>query len=96
MTVRIDNVASPVKYRFDFCYEIKTKLGNRQFFEPGDSGSGVYLKDNDKNKKPLGIAFANGSNGSTYACRIDNVTRAFGLSLYDAEEPVTGPFYVFW
>lgn len=87
MTVRIDNVACPVKYRFDFCYEIKNKVGGRPFFEAGDSGSGVYLMDNRGNKKPLGIAFAYGINGDTYACNIENVTRAFDLSLYDVEKP---------
>lgn len=44
--------------------------------------------DNRGNKKPLGIAFAYGSNGNTYACRIENVTRAFDLSLYDEEKPL--------
>lgn len=95
VTVRIDNVTCPVKYRFDFCYEIKNKVGSKPFFEAGDSGSGVYLMDNRGNKKPLGIAFAYSINGNTYACKIENVTRAFDLSLYDVEKPVH-PFWGQW
>lgn len=89
MTIRVDNVASPLKYRFDFCYKIINKHGYRRFFEPGDSGSGVYLLDRRGNKRPVGIAFAFGLNGDTYVCRIAHVTRAFELSLYDVEEPLT-------
>lgn len=48
--------------------------------------------DNRGNKKPLGIAFAYSINGNTYACKIENVTRAFDLSLYDVEKP----FHPFW
>lgn len=90
MTIRVDNVASPLKYRFDFCYKIINKHGYRHLFEPGDSGSGVYLLDGRGNKKPVGIAFAFGLNGDTYACRIEHVTRAFELSLYDVQEPFIG------
>lgn len=88
-TMAITRVVYPKIYRFDFCYRIIDKPGVRTFFEPGDSGSGVYLIDNGGKKKPLGIAFARGIYGDTVACRIENVTRAFDLSLYDEEEPVT-------
>uniref|UniRef100_A0A8W8NZR8 Peptidase S1 domain-containing protein n=1 Tax=Magallana gigas TaxID=29159 RepID=A0A8W8NZR8_MAGGI len=88
ISIRVDNVPSPLKYRFDYCYEIINKHGYKPFFEPGDSGSGVYLLDERGNKKPVGIAFAFGLNGDTYACRIEYVTRAFELSLYDVQEPI--------
>lgn len=88
ISIRVDNVPSPLKYRFDYCYEIINKHGYKPFFEPGDSGSGVYLLDERGNKKPVGIAFAFGLNGDTYACRIEHVTRAFELSLYDVQEPI--------
>lgn len=70
------------------------KPGVRKFFEPGDSGSGVYLIDKRGKKKPLGIAFARSIYGDTVACRIENVTRAFDLSLNDDEGPVTEPMEV--
>lgn len=88
ISIRVDNVPSPLKYRFDYCYEIINKHGCKHFFEPGDSGSGVYLLDERGNKKPVGIAFAFGLNGDTYACRIEFVTRAFELPLYDVQESI--------
>lgn len=85
-TVLVNDSVSPVKYQFDFCYEIKSKNADEQFFKPGDSGSGVYLIDREGRKKPIGIAFAHRLDGTAYACRIEQVTRAFNVSLYDVEE----------
>lgn len=93
-TIGISRIVSPKIYRFDYCYRIIDKPGVRKFFEPGDSGSGVYLIDKRGKKKPLGIAFARSIYGDTVACRIENVTRAFDLSLNDEEGPVTEPMEV--
>lgn len=49
-TVFVNDFKSPFKYQFDYCYEIKSKNANEKFFEPGDSGSSVYLIDR-KGKK---------------------------------------------
>lgn len=49
-TVLVNDSVSPVKYQFDFCYEIKSKNADEQFFKPGDSGSGVYLIDREGRK----------------------------------------------
>lgn len=77
---------SPIRYRFDYCYEIKNRYAGVKFFEPGDSGSGVYLIDNEGRKKAIGIAFAHRFDGTAYACRIEQITKAFNVSLYDVEE----------
>lgn len=52
----------------------------------GDSGSGVYLIDRKGKKTPIGIAFAHRLDGTAYACRIEEITRAFSVSLDDVEE----------
>lgn len=93
-TIVVRNGVSPLKYRFDYCYRIINMPGVKNFFKPGDSGSGVYLIDKEGEKKPLGIAFAYTEDGDTLACRIENITRAFDLLLYDEEESVTEPMDV--
>lgn len=50
-TVFVNDFKSPFKYQFDYCYEIKSKNANEKFFEPGDSGSGVYLIDRKGKKR---------------------------------------------
>lgn len=86
MIVCIDNVVCFVKYRFDFCYEIKNKVGGRLFFDVGDFGLGVYFMDNRGNKKFFGIVFVYGINGDIYVCKIENVIWVFDLLLYDVEK----------
>lgn len=85
-TVFVNDFKSPFKYQFDYCYEIKSKNANEKFFEQGDSGSGVYLIDRKGKKTPIGIAFAHRLDGTAYACRIEQITRAFNVSLSDVEE----------
>eukprot|EP00105_Crassostrea_gigas_P038340 XP_019922488.1 PREDICTED: uncharacterized protein LOC109618667 [Crassostrea gigas] len=73
-------------YHFDRCFSIES-IG-RPFFEKGDSGSGVFVMENGKPTKPLGIAFAKLMiNHNTAVCRIDKIAEAFGLSIYQNEEP---------
>lgn len=73
-------------YYFARCFSIESIDG--PFFEKGDSGSGVFLVENGRPTKPLGIAFAKFLiNHNTAVCRIDKVVEAFGLSVYQNEEP---------
>lgn len=72
-------------YQFDNCYVIKSITKDKSFFDPGDSGSAVFVKEDGK-LKPLGIAFAFSADGETYACRIDQIVQAFNLSILDEEE----------
>lgn len=74
-------------YRFSRCFSIDISDG--PFFEIGDSGSGVFLMENERPTKPLGIAFAKHMiSQKTAVCRIDKIVEAFGLSVYQNEEPM--------
>lgn len=74
-------------YYFAKCFSIKSIF--RPFFERGDSGSGVFLMENGTPTKPLGIAFAKLLiRHNTAVCRIDKIAEAFGLSVYQHEEPM--------
>lgn len=74
-------------YYFARCFSIESI--DRPFFEKGDSGSGVFVMENGKPTKPLGIAFAKLMiNHNTAVCRIDKITEAFGLSVCQNEEPM--------
>lgn len=74
-------------YYFARCFSIKSIA--RPFFERGDSGSGVFLMENGAPTKPLGIAFAKLLiHNDTAVCRIDKIAEAFGLSVYQHEEPM--------
>lgn len=69
------------------CFAIKDI--SAPFFNSGDSGSGVFLTENEIPTKPLGIAFARLNNeGITCVCRIDQVAKAFKLRLYENVEPM--------
>lgn len=70
-------------YQFDNCFVIKSTTEDT-FFDKGDSGSAVFVKEDGK-LKPLGIAFAFSAN-ETYACRIDKIVQAFNLSILEEEE----------
>lgn len=85
-TVFVNDFKSPFKYQFDYCYEIKSKNATEKFFKPGDSGSGVYLIDRKGKKTPIAIGAAHRLDETAYACRIEQITRAFNVSLYDVEE----------
>lgn len=74
-------------YRFSRCFSIDSIGG--PFFDKGDSGSGVFLMENGRPTKPLGIAFAmHKISQKTAVCRIDKIVEAFGLSVYQNEEPM--------
>lgn len=70
---------------FNQCFAIEDIY--RSFFDLGDSGSGVFVLENGKPTRPLGIAFAKHMVTKTTAvCRIDPVIRAFNLCIYEKEE----------
>lgn len=87
-TVCIDkDLSSGGFYHFKNCFSIASS--SRPFFEKGDSGSGVFLIENERPTKPLGIAFAKSSiYNITAVCRIDKIAEAFGLSVCQNEEPM--------
>lgn len=59
------------QYKFYDCYGI-TQEGKKTFAENGDSGSSVFVVENNGTIKPLGILFAN--NGPlTAVCKIDEI-----------------------
>lgn len=67
---------------FNQCFAIENI--DRSFFELGDSGSGVFVLEHGKPRRPLGIAFAKHMITQTTAvCRINPVIQAFKLCIYD-------------
>ena len=66
---------------FENCYRILDKDG--QFFDEGDSGSGVFLIDKkDSNVKALGIAFARSLyQCATLVCKVNHIAERFQLSI---------------
>lgn len=80
LTVRVGKPFVPRGYfTFFNCYEIGNEK-NQTFFKDGDSGSGVYVIENDGTLKPLGIAFAY-MTSQTAVFRIDEIVDKFGLQI---------------
>lgn len=93
----VDNIAWGLGrfYFFDRCFAVEDING--PFFNLGDSGSGVFLTENEHPTKPLGIAFAKLEYGQiTVVCRIDQVTKAFNLRLYEIAEPMDTSLQMQW
>lgn len=74
---------------FHNCYAITDEDPRHTFFKNGDSGSGVYLTNNDK---PLGIAFAIGyleTNGKyekiTVVCRINSFIEKCKVTIHNEQ-----------
>lgn len=87
-----DNFSVRIYCRVDEYYEFKNCFGVQKinnetiFFDQGDSGSGVFLIDeNDSSLKPLGIAFAS-FYSETVVCKIGQIVDAFNVSVYECEE----------
>ena len=65
-------------YVFDKCYRIKKD--GKTFLESGDSGSGVFLIDEEnKTLIPIGIGFLKGK--WAYVCKIKHVLDRFQLTI---------------
>lgn len=72
-------------YFFESCFAVENI--NTQFFQLGNSGSGVFLTENRKPTQPLGIAFAKlDREPITFVCRIDPFAEAFNLRVYEILE----------
>ena len=79
-TVRVYH--GDMEFIFEDCYLIRDFQS--PFFEPGDSGSGVYLYneyDMPNGLKPLGIGFA-WMQHQTVVCKIKDILDAFDISVY--------------
>lgn len=73
---------------FKQCYAIENE--EEVFFTEGDSGSGVFLRDNVGTLFALGIAFAY-MDSQTAVCRIDTAVKELGVTLVSyssIEEPM--------
>ena len=70
-------------YLFINCYRINDATENNQFFDEGDSGSGVFLIDRQNSRvKPLGIAFGRFNCGHfTLVCKIKHIAEQLNLSI---------------
>lgn len=79
----VDESEDGLFYYFMRCYAIESK--DCPFFEPGDSGSGVFLMENGMPTKPLGIAFAKLAQ-ITAVCRLVEIVDAFDLCVYQYED----------
>lgn len=67
-------------YKFKMSYVVKDT--DEQFFERGDSGSGVFVVEEDLSEKPLGIAFAYSFKYPyTYVCNIEEILQKLDLTL---------------
>lgn len=74
-------------------YEIENINDDDPFFLEGDSGSGVYVIKNGRPIKPLGIAYAYGTLGSTTAvCNIREIVDELDLQIvryFELEDKLT-------
>ena len=88
LMVCVDNCHNGSFYYFEGCFGVVSD--QQSFFEPGDSGSGVYLldaSDTSKHSKPLGIAFAR-TGCLTAVCRIREFLDACNVAICIEEEPM--------
>lgn len=84
LTIKVDSqFLAPGYLAFSNCYAIKNS-DNTPFFTHGDSGSGVFVIDNDT-LRPLGIAFAF-LNSETAVCRIDKIVQELALEIVGGPE----------
>lgn len=65
-------------FNFSNCYVVEN-LNEEPFFSQGDSGAGVFVKDNDT-KRPLGIAIAS-LRSLTVVSKIDEFTEKLDISI---------------
>ena len=77
---------------FENIYSIRNLLPSEPFFEPGDSGSGVFLiQENGQNNKALGIAFAYDiDNVQTLVCSMKDIVNTFHICVNTEQEPMEG------
>lgn len=79
LSLKVDSqFSAPGYFAFSNCYAIK-ESDKGPFFKHGDSGSGVFVIDNDS-LRPLGIAFAF-LNSETAVCRVDKIVKKLALEI---------------
>ena len=79
--VRFEKSPTGPFFTFENCYRIDDK--KEQFFDTGDSGSGVFLLDKEDSRvKALGIAFARWSfQPATLVCKVKHIAESFNLTI---------------
>lgn len=62
---------------------VQNRNENERFFEPGDSGSGVFVVDEDQREKVLGIGIAvsDDEKHEALVCKIDKIVTNMALTL---------------
>lgn len=81
LTVKVDrSFLSRGYFAFFNCYAIEDNADDQPFFLEGDSGSGVYVMENGKPSKPLGIAFAY-LDSQTAVCNIGMIVDKLDLQI---------------
>lgn len=83
-SIRIEKPHGSMNFsQFSNLYVVDNIAGEDQlFFKPGDSGSGVFLVEDGKPDKALGIGIAIGIfSQETYVCKIANILNTLGLKL---------------
>ena len=79
--VRFEKSPNGPFFTFENCYRIDDK--KEQFFDNGDSGSGVFLLDEENLRvKALGIAFARCPfHSATLVCKVKHIAESFSLTI---------------
>lgn len=81
LTVKVNrSFLSRGYFAFFNCYAIEDNTDIQPFFLEGDSGSGVYVMENGKPSKPLGIAFAY-LDSQTAVCNIAMIVDKLDLQI---------------
>lgn len=79
LSIKVDSqFSAPGYFAFSNCYAID-ESDEGPFFTHGDSGSGVFVIDNDS-LRPLGIAFAF-LHSTTAVCRVDKIVKELALEI---------------
>lgn len=85
LSIRVDKSFAAKGYMVFFnCFEVIDKKGFKAFFEPGDSGAGVFVEKENGTLKPLGIAFAS-LNSQTAVCKIDAIVKELKLAIVNKQ-----------
>lgn len=82
-SIRMEHPAGSNRYYiFKNIYLVYNISGQGHFFEPEDSGSGVFVAEGKKPGKALGIGFATSvHNSKTFVCKIAKVLNTLKLKI---------------
>lgn len=78
----------PLDFLFKNVYVVDKIAGEDQlFFKPGDSGSGIFVMEDGKPDKALGIGIAIAKfSQETYVCKIAKILNTLGLEIVKYRE----------